>query len=98
MKKSKKKFIIILIACVTFIAGAAVAVFAYFKKHAKDIGEVLDYDGDIYDDMYDDCQDFSSECEEEDNTKQDNVEQDDQESQQQEEEPIQTDDDTNDLV
>lgn len=49
-KRRNKKWIIVLIAIVTAIVGALVAVGAYLKKKASALGETLDYDADFYDD------------------------------------------------
>lgn len=57
MKKKNKKWIIAILAIVTAIVGATVAIGAYLKKKAEVIGETLDYDADFYDDedeFYDD--------------------------------------------
>lgn len=53
--KSKKK-VITLVAVLTAIIGAAVAIGAFLKRNAKVIGEKLDYDGNLYyeDDTLDD--------------------------------------------
>ena len=46
--KNKKKSVITLIAVLTAIIGAAVAVGAFLKRKARDIGDKLDYDGSLY--------------------------------------------------
>ena len=45
--KDKKK-LITLVAVITAIIGATVALAALLKRKAKDIGEKLDYDGSLY--------------------------------------------------
>lgn len=54
--KNKKKSVITLIAVLTAIIGAAVAVGAFLKRKARDISDKLDYDGSLYyeDDDFDD--------------------------------------------
>lgn len=45
--KSKKTWIAVL-AVITAIIGALVAVGAFLKRKAKALGDQLDYDGDLY--------------------------------------------------
>lgn len=54
-KKSKAP-VVVTIAIITAVVGAAVAVYAYLKKKAEIIGEDLDFDADAFaeDDFYPD--------------------------------------------
>lgn len=55
--KSNKKWIIWLIAGVAALAGIAVAVGAYLKKHAAFLNDTLDYDDELFYEDEDYCED-----------------------------------------
>ena len=44
----KKKSIVAIVAVLTAVIGALVAIGAYLKRKARDLGDTLDYDGSIY--------------------------------------------------
>ena len=46
-KQKKKKSIIAVLAILTAVVGAIVAIGTFLKKKAKKIGEQLDYDGSL---------------------------------------------------
>ena len=54
----KKKSVIVLVAVFTTIVGAVLAVGAYLKRKARDLGDTLDYDGSIYFEDDEDAEDF----------------------------------------
>ena len=60
--KNKKKSVITIVAILTAVVGVAVAVGAFLKRKAKDLGEKLDYDGSLY---YEDDEDELDDEEEE---------------------------------
>ena len=60
-KKSARKSILTIAAIVAAVVGAAVAVGVFLKKKATTIGEQLDYDGSIYYEDDDYCQEEEAE-------------------------------------
>lgn len=52
-KKNSKKWVVAVIAILTAIVGAFIAIGTYLKKKAEVVGENLDYDADFYDEEAD---------------------------------------------